>query len=84
VQTKHHPSNTRHHLNNPTQQQEGNTTMGWEDKLDNAKDEAIGHAKEHLGRATNDEEMESEGRVEKAKSNLKQAGENVKDAVRDN
>ena len=58
--------------------------MGWEDKLDNAKDEAIGHAKEHLGRATNDEEMESEGRVEKAKSNLKQAGENVKDAVRDN
>ena len=57
--------------------------MGWEDKLDNAKDEAIGHAKEHIGRATNDDEMEREGRIEEAKSNLKQAGENVKDAVRD-
>jgi len=57
--------------------------MGWEDKLDNAKDEAVGRAKEGIGRATNDEEMEREGQKEKSKSKLKQAGENVKDAVRD-
>ena len=57
--------------------------MGWEDKLDNAKDEAVGRAQEGIGRATNDEEMEREGQKEKAKSKLKQAGENVKDAVRD-
>ena len=57
--------------------------MGWEDKLDNRKDEGVGRAKEGIGRATNDEEMEREGQKERAKSKLKQAGENVKDAVRD-
>lgn len=57
--------------------------MGSDDKLDNAKDKAVGHAKEGIGALTGDEELEREGKKEQAKSNLKQAGENVKDAVHD-
>jgi uncharacterized protein YjbJ (UPF0337 family) len=57
--------------------------MGWDDKLENKKDEAVGGAKKHVGEATNDQEMEREGRTEQAKSKVKQAGEKIKDAVRD-
>jgi len=53
--------------------------MGWDDKLKNKKDEAKGQAREQLGKATDDEEMEREGRTDQTKSNLKQAGEKVKD-----
>ena len=56
--------------------------MGWDDKLKNKKDEAEGSAKEHLGQATDDEQMEREGKTDQAVSNLKQAGEKVKDAFR--
>ena len=55
--------------------------MGWFAKLKNKKDEAKGAAKEHLGKATDDEEMEREGKTEQTVSNLKQAGEKVKDAI---
>jgi len=55
--------------------------MGWDDKLKNKKDEAKGQAREQLGKATDDEEMEREGRTDQTKSNLKQAGEKVKDAL---
>ena len=41
-----------------------------------------GAAKEHLGKATDDEKMEQEGKTDQTKSNLKQAAEKVKDAVR--
>jgi len=54
--------------------------MGWDDKIKNKKDEAEGVAKEHIGKATGDEQMEGEGKTEQTKSNLKQAGEKVKDA----
>lgn len=57
--------------------------MGWDDKLENKKDEAVGDAKEKVAEATNDKEMEREGRKEQAKSNVEQAGEKIKDAVRD-
>jgi uncharacterized protein YjbJ (UPF0337 family) len=56
--------------------------MGWDDKLKNKKGEAKGEAKEQLGKATNDEEMEREGRTDQTKSNIKQAGEKVKDAFK--
>lgn len=56
--------------------------MGWDDKLKNKKDEAKGEAKEQLGKATDDEEMGREGRTDQTKSNLKQAGEKVKDAFK--
>jgi uncharacterized protein YjbJ (UPF0337 family) len=54
--------------------------MGWEDTLKNKKDEAKGAAKENLGKATDDEQMEREGQGDQINSNLKQAGEKVKDA----
>ena len=56
--------------------------MGWKDKLKNKKDEAKGTAKEQLGKATDDEGMEREGRTDQTKSNLKQAGQKVKDAFK--
>ena len=54
--------------------------MGLDDQLKNKKDQAKGSAKEHLGQATDDEQMEREGKTDQAVSNLKQAGEKVKDA----
>ena len=56
--------------------------MGWDDKLENKKDETMGAAKEHFGKGTDDEKMEREGKTEQTVSNLKQAGEKVKDAFR--
>ena len=57
--------------------------MGWLDKLRNKKDEVSGAAKEQAGKAKNDDKMEREGKTDQTKSNLKQAGENVKDAFKD-
>jgi uncharacterized protein YjbJ (UPF0337 family) len=54
--------------------------MGWNDKLKNKKDEAKGAAKENLGKATGDEQMKREGQSDQTVSNLKEAGEKVKDA----
>jgi uncharacterized protein YjbJ (UPF0337 family) len=56
--------------------------MGWEDKMDNKKDELAGEAKEQFGKATDDQEMENEGKADQAKSNVKQAGEKIKDAFK--
>jgi uncharacterized protein YjbJ (UPF0337 family) len=56
--------------------------MGLEDKMKNKADEVKGVAKEHLGKATDDEQMENEGKVERGVSNLNQAGEKVKDAFK--
>jgi uncharacterized protein YjbJ (UPF0337 family) len=56
--------------------------MGLDDKLQNKKDEAMGAGKEHVGKATDDEQLEREGQSEQSVSNLKQAGEKVKDAFR--
>jgi uncharacterized protein YjbJ (UPF0337 family) len=56
--------------------------MGWDDKLKNKKDEAKGAAKEKVGKATADEQMERDGKSDQSVSNLKQAGEKVKDAFK--
>ncbi|MFC5998614.1 CsbD family protein [Quadrisphaera sp. GCM10027208] len=56
--------------------------MGMDDKLSNKGEDLGGKAKEAAGRATGDEEMETEGRVDQAKADLKQAGEKVKDAFK--
>ena len=57
--------------------------MGADDKARNKLDELTGKAKEHVGDASGDEQLEAEGRLERGKASLKQAGEKVKDAVRD-
>ena len=54
--------------------------MGVQDKARNAAESAKGKAKEAAGSATNDRDLEEEGRADQAKSDVKQAGEKVKDA----
>jgi uncharacterized protein YjbJ (UPF0337 family) len=51
-------------------------------KARNAAQKAKGQVKEATGRVTGDERLEAEGRADKTKANLKQAGEKVKDAFR--
>lgn len=56
--------------------------MGNDDKMGNKAEELKGTAKERIGGATGDEDMQAEGRGEKSKANLKQGVENIKDAVK--
>ncbi len=54
--------------------------MGTSDKARNKAEELAGKAKEKTGEATGDRDLESEGVTDQVESNLKQAGEKVKDA----
>ena len=56
--------------------------MGTDDKLTNKADELAGKAKETVGDATDNRDLEAEGKADQTKSNLKQAGEKVKDAFK--
>jgi len=56
--------------------------MGLDDKLKNKVQDAGGKGKEGLGKATGDESLEHEGRGDQAKSDVKQAGEKIKDAFK--
>ena len=56
--------------------------MGLDDKIKNAAEKATGQGKEAVGDATGDEQLKAEGQGDQAKGSLKQAGENVKDALR--
>lgn len=56
--------------------------MGTADKIENKGEEIAGRIKEQLGDLTDNDELEAEGQAEQTKANLKQAGENVKDAFR--
>ena len=57
--------------------------MGTDDKLRNQGEDLKGKAKETVGRATDDEELEAQGRADQSKADLKNAGEKVKDAIKD-
>jgi len=56
--------------------------MGFDDKLDNAKDKVTGEAKEATGKVTDNERLEAEGKADQTEADLKQAGEKVKDAFK--
>lgn len=56
--------------------------MGLEDKISNAVEDAKGKIKEATGKATDDESLEAEGKGDQAKSDLKGAGEKIKDAFK--
>ncbi len=56
--------------------------MGIDDKIENTSEKAAGKVKEGVGRATDDERLEAEGRADQSGSKLKQAVENVKDAFK--
>jgi uncharacterized protein YjbJ (UPF0337 family) len=51
-------------------------------KTRNAAQKVKGQFKEAAGRVTGDERLEAEGRADKTKASLKQAGEKLKDAFR--
>jgi uncharacterized protein YjbJ (UPF0337 family) len=56
--------------------------MGAEDKASNKIDDLGGKAKEALGKVTGDKDNENKGKVDQAKSSLKDAGEKAKDAFK--
>ena len=56
--------------------------MGAEDKASNKVDDLAGKTKEGLGKVTGDKSTENEGKLDQAKSSLKDAGEKVKDAFK--
>lgn len=53
------------------------------DKAKHKVEEATGKAKEHTGRATNDRDLEAEGKGDQVSSGFKQAGDKISDAVDD-
>ena len=52
------------------------------DKLTNKIEELSGKGEQSVGDATGDRDLQAEGKKEESKSNLKQAGEKVKDAFK--
>lgn len=56
--------------------------MGIGDKINNAAEKASGTAKEKLGDATDNRDLQAEGTADKASADAKQAGEKVKDAAK--
>jgi uncharacterized protein YjbJ (UPF0337 family) len=56
--------------------------MGMGDKLRNAAGRLRGRAKEAAGTATGDKARRRQGRLERMRADLRQAGEKVKDAFR--
>ena len=51
-------------------------------KTRNAAQKVKGQFKEAAGRVTGDQRLEADGRADKTRANLKQAGEKVKDAFK--
>jgi len=56
--------------------------MSGADKARNKLDQIRGKVKAAMGRATNDPELEAQGRFDQRTSHLRDAGEKVKDAFR--
>ncbi|UGT61977.1 CsbD family protein [Nocardia asteroides] len=57
--------------------------MSATDKAKNKVEDLAGKAKEAVGKVTGDRSTEAEGKTDQTKSDLKGAGEKVKDALRD-
>lgn len=55
--------------------------MSLADKAKNSAQENVGKAKEKAGGAAGDKALEREGKKDRAKGGMKQAGEKVKDAL---
>ena len=55
--------------------------MSAADDIKNAAEKAAGKVKEGVGKMTDNEKLEAEGKADQVKASAKQAGENVKDAA---
>ena len=53
--------------------------MGTEDRMQNAAEDMKGKAKEGIGSATGNEQMEAEGKMDQAKAEVKDKVEDAKD-----
>lgn len=51
------------------------------DDIKNAAEKAAGKVKEGVGKVTDNEKLEAEGRADQVKASAKQAGQDVKDAA---
>ena len=56
--------------------------MSATDKIKNAAEDVTGKVKEAVGKGTDNEKLEAEGKGDQAKADLKDAGEKVKDAFK--
>src|SRR5262245_34120636 len=59
----------------------GGFVMGMDDKVGNKAEQASGKVKETVGKATDNESMQGEGRRDQSKAKLKDAKEDVKSAL---
>jgi uncharacterized protein YjbJ (UPF0337 family) len=57
--------------------------MGFDDKVENKIDDLKGKGKEAAGALTDNDELRAEGKADQSKASFKDAGEKVKDAVKD-
>lgn len=57
--------------------------MGFMDKAKNAMEKASGRAKEKTGEATDNRDLQAEGKRDQTSGSLKNAGENVKDTFKE-
>ena len=62
-----------------TRTSKGGLIVSAMDKLTNKAEELLGKGKEQAGDATGNDDLKAEGQADQAKSDLKQAGEKVKD-----
>ncbi|MET0975994.1 MAG: CsbD family protein [Leifsonia sp.] len=56
--------------------------MGLDDKIKHGAEEAAGKVKEGVGKATDNERLEAEGKADQTKANVKQVGDDVKDVFK--
>ncbi|WP_375164375.1 CsbD family protein [Arthrobacter sp.] len=61
---------------------ERRNAMGADEKAQNNAEKLGGKIQEGLGKATGNRDMEAEGQKDQSKANLKNAGENIKDAFK--
>lgn len=56
--------------------------MGLDDRIENTAEKAGGKVKETAGDATGNENLKTEGKVDQAKADVKNVGEDVKDKLK--
>ncbi|MBJ8338947.1 MULTISPECIES: CsbD family protein [Antrihabitans] len=56
--------------------------MGIVDKAKNAVEDTVGKVKEVVGDATNNSDLEAEGKKDQGSAGIKKVGENVKDVFK--
>jgi len=57
-------------------------SLGLAGKAKNKAEEVQGKGKEAAGRATDDDQLKSEGKADQTKGDVKQAGEKIKDTFK--